>query len=130
MRLGLAACAGSAAPAAANKWPGDTPGPGSAISAKVIGQHCEIDADLASAQSELASKPNVRRNSVGGLPFHELLMRRLAEIYANTHPDPMASTLVQGAGHPAQGSQRDEEPKPLFPDDNDRDHKPNIQARY
>src|SRR5262245_4198107 len=100
--LGLLAafCGGTAAPAAAYKWPGETAGLGRAISAKVIGQHCagllsaseirEVDAYLAKATSELATKQDAHTTSPDGLPLHERLMRRLAEIYAKKYADPTA----------------------------------------
>jgi len=141
LRLGLMAAlsGGTAAPAAAYKWPGDTAGLGSAISAKVIGQHCagllsasdihEVDAYLAKAASELASKPNAPRTSPNGLPLHELLMRRLAESYAEKYADPTACDA--DTAEEAQDTLRKvrnalRSGKPLFPDDNDPDRRPDV----
>jgi hypothetical protein len=141
VRLGLMAalCGASAAPAAAYKWPGDTAGLASAMSAKVIGQHCagllsaneirEIDAYLAKAASELAIKPNVQRNSGDGLPLHELFMRHLAEIYAKKFADPTACDA--DAAEEAQDTSRKvrnamRSGRALYPDDNDPERKPDV----
>jgi hypothetical protein len=141
VRLGLLAalCGGTAAPAAASKWPGDTAGLGSAISAQVIGQHCagllsasdirEVDAYLAKAASELASKHNAPTTTLDGLPIHELLMRRLAEIYAKKYADPTACDA--NTAEEAQDTLRKirnvmRSGKPLFPDDNDPDRRPDV----
>ncbi|MBO0740660.1 MAG: hypothetical protein J2P51_04460 [Hyphomicrobiaceae bacterium] len=139
VRLGLVAalCGAAAAPAAAYKWPGDSPGLGSAISAKVIGQHCagllsasdirEVDAYLAKAASELATKPDSRRSD--GLPLHELFMRRLAEIYAKKYADPTACDAdtaeeAQDTLRKVRSAMRSG--RPLFPDDNDPSRKPDV----
>jgi len=107
VRLGLLAalCGGTAPPAAAYKWPGDTAGRASAISAKVIGQHCagllsasdigEVDAYPAKAASELAAKTGAQRISPVGLPLHELVMRRQAEAYAKKYADPWPATPIR-----------------------------------
>jgi hypothetical protein len=123
----------------ARRHRGPSAGLGSAISAKVIGQHCagllsasdirEIDAYLARAASELATKPNLARSSVDGLPFHELLMRRLAAVYAKKYADPTACDA--DAAEEAQDTLRKvrnamRSGKPLFLDDNDPDRKPDV----
>ncbi|HSR81466.1 MAG TPA: hypothetical protein VLL28_11865 [Hyphomicrobiaceae bacterium] len=139
VRLGLLAAlgGGTAAPTVAYRWPGDTAGLASAISAKVIGQHCagllsasdirEIDAYLAEAASELAAKPGARSISPDGLPLHELVMRRQAEAYAKKYADPTACDA--DTAKEAQDTLRKvrnamQRGKPLFPDDNDPDRKP------
>lgn len=141
VRLGLLAalCGGTAPPAAADEWPGDTAGRASAISAKVIGQHCagllsasdigEVEAYPAKAASELAAKTGAQRISPVGLPLHELVMRRQAEAYAKKYADPAACDAdtaeeAQDTLRKVRNAMRSG--KPLFPDDNDPDRKPDI----
>jgi hypothetical protein len=141
VRLGLLAAitGATATPTAAYKWPGDSAGLGSALSAKVIGQHCagllsasdirEIDAYLAKAVRELAASPEAQKSRVDGVPIHELLMRRLEGTYARKYADPTAcdgdaAEEVQDTlrrVRKAMGSG-----KPLFGDDADPDRKPDI----
>jgi len=140
-RIGLIAalCGATSLPAAADKWSGDTAGLGSTTSAKVIGRHCagilsasdirEIDAYLARAASELARKTAAELSGVDGVPFHELLMRQLAETYAKKYADPTACDA--NAAEEAQDTLRKVRKamgsgKPLFPDDNDPDRQPDV----
>jgi hypothetical protein len=125
--------------ASAERWPGDTAGLASAISAKVIGQHCagllsasdirQIDAYLAKAASELAAKPGAQTTSPDGPPLHELMMRRQAEACAKKYADPTACDA--DTAEEAQDTLRKvrnamQNGKPLFPDDNDPDGKPDV----
>ena len=128
------------APAAAYKWPGEAASLASAISAKVIGQHCagllsasdirEIDAYLAKAARELeAKKPAAQTSSVDGVPSHEVLMRDLAQWYAKKYADP--TTCDADAAEEAQDTLRKVRKamasgKPLYPDENDPDRKPDV----
>ena len=141
-RIGLIAalCGATVAPAAAYKWPGDTAGLASAISAKVIGQRCagllsasdirEIDAYLAKAARELlAKKPDAQTSSVDGVPSHEVLTRELAQRYQRKYGDPTACDA--DAAEEAQDTLRKVRQamasgKPLFPDENDPDRKPDV----
>jgi hypothetical protein len=141
-RIGLLAalCGATIAPAAADKWPGDTAGLASAISAKVIGQHCagllsasdirEIDAYLAKAARELLAKtPDAPTGSVDGVPSHEVLMRELAQRYQTKYGDPTACDA--DAAEEAQDTLRKVRKamasgKPLYPDLIDPDHKPDV----
>jgi hypothetical protein len=137
--LALVLCGSVAAPTSAYKWPGDSAGLGSAIAAKVIGQQCvgllsasdirELDAFLAKSLSELAKKPDAMKYSVNGTPFHETLARRLTETYTNKYRDPMACDA--DAAEQAQDTIQKVRKamatgKPLYPDENDPDRKPEV----
>jgi hypothetical protein len=137
--LFLVLCGSVAAPASAYKWPGENAGLGSAIAAKVIGQQCagllsasdirEVDAYLAKAARELATKPDAQKNSVNGTSFHEALIRDLTETYTKKYRDPKAcdadaaeeaqDTLGKIRKAMATG-------KPLYPDENHPDRKPDV----
>jgi hypothetical protein len=137
--LALVLCGSVATPASAYKWPGDNASLGSAIAARVIGQQCagilsasdisELDAYLAKAASELAKKPDARKHSVDGAPFHTTLMRDLTETYTSKYRDPKArdadaieetqDTLQKVRKAMATG-------KPIYPDDNDPERKPDV----
>ena len=129
----------AAAPASAYKWPGEKASLGSAIAAKVIGQQCvgtlsasdmrEIDTYLDKSAEELARKPDARKYSVNGAPFHETVTQRLTETYTKKYSDPAAcdadafeeaqDTLQKVRKAMASG-------KPLYPDETDPDRKPDV----
>jgi hypothetical protein len=101
-RLGviLFFCFGADSPVMADKWPGDTPSPGGAISAKVVGQYCsgvlspseiaELDAYLAKAASELAQKEEAKEGSGFSSQSFEKFSKALAEDYGTKYRDPKA----------------------------------------
>jgi len=80
----------------------------------------ELDAYLAKAASELARKPNAQRTR------HELLRRRLAERYAKKYADFRLRRRYRRGGALRKVRNAMRSGKPLFPDANDPDRRPDV----
>jgi hypothetical protein len=137
--LKLALSGAVASPAGAYRWPGEEAGPGAAIAARVIGQHCvgllsaseigELDAYIAKATSEWKRKAEAQKNNSYRSPSPEAIMRQLTETYTKKYRDPLACDA--DAGEEARDMlmrvrKAMASGKPIYPDENDPNRKPEI----